>query len=223
MGALPKTSFPPEFRFGVATSAYQIEGAVHEDGRGESIWDRFCQTPGRILDGDNGDVACDHYHRWERDLDLIAELGLDTYRFSIAWPRIVPDGRGGINQSGLDFYRRLVEGALERGIRPLATLYHWDLPQALEDTGGWTNRETAMAFAEYAEVVAPLGGLRDGPRSSADSGLKCQPGIGHSERDIAHGVALLVCTSGDLLGHVQRRPAARVLLCAGTHRRTCYS
>ena len=158
MGALPKTSFPPEFRFGVATSAYQIEGAVHEDGRGESIWDRFCQTPGRILDGDNGDVACDHYHRWERDLDLIAELGLDTYRFSIAWPRIVPDGRGGINQSGLDFYRRLVEGALERGIKPLATLYHWDLPQALEDTGGWTNRETAVAFAEYAEVVvAALG------------------------------------------------------------------
>ena len=160
MGALPKTSFPPEFRFGVATSAYQIEGAVDEDGRGESIWDRFCRTPGRILDGDNGDVACDHYHRWERDLDLIAELGLDTYRFSIAWPRIVPDGRGRINQSGLDFYRRLVEGALERGIRPLATLYHWDLPQPLEDDGGWTNRDTAMAFAEYGEVVvAALGDL----------------------------------------------------------------
>ncbi|HEV7567482.1 MAG TPA: GH1 family beta-glucosidase [Microbacteriaceae bacterium] len=158
MGALPKTAFPPGFRFGVATSAYQIEGAVDEDGRGESIWDRFCRTPGRVLHGDTGDVACDHYHRWEQDLDLIAELGLDSYRFSIAWPRIVPEGRGRVNQPGLDFYRRLAEGALERGIKPLATLYHWDLPQPLEDAGGWANRETAVAFAEYAEVVvAALG------------------------------------------------------------------
>lgn len=160
MGALPKQPFPSEFRFGVATSAYQIEGAIDEDGRGESIWDRFCRTPGRILDGDTGDLACDHYHRWEQDLDLIASLGLDAYRFSIAWPRIVPEGRGRINQPGLDFYRRLVEGALERGIKPLATLYHWDLPQPLQDAGGWANRETAAAFAEYAEIViSALGDL----------------------------------------------------------------
>src|SRR6476659_1456552 len=135
MGALPNLPFPRQFRFGVATSAYQIEGAVDEDGRGESIWDRFCRTPGRVASGDTGDVACDHYHRWECDLDLIAELGLDAYRFSIAWPRIVPDGRGRVNQRGLDFYRRLAEGALERGLQPLATLYHWDLPQSLEDIG----------------------------------------------------------------------------------------
>jgi beta-glucosidase len=158
MGALPKSSFPRDFTFGVATSAYQIEGAVDEDGRGESIWDRFCRTPGRVANGDTGDVACDHYHRYERDLDLIAELGLDAYRFSIAWPRIVPEGRGRVNQRGLDFYRRLVEAALQRGIRPLATLYHWDLPQPLEDAGGWAARDTALAFAEYAEVViAALG------------------------------------------------------------------
>jgi len=158
MGALPKTGFPRDFSFGVATSAYQIEGAVDEDGRGESIWDRFCRTPGRVANGDTGDVACDHYHRYERDLDLIAELGLDAYRFSIAWPRIFPEGRGQVNQPGLDFYRRLVEAALQRDIRPLATLYHWDLPQPLEDAGGWATRDTALAFAEYAEVViAALG------------------------------------------------------------------
>src|SRR5260221_4608369 len=153
MGALPKTGFPPDFTFGVATSAFQIEGAVGEDGKGESIWDRFCRTPGRVANGDTGDVACDHYHRYEQDLDLIAGLGLDAYRFSVAWPRIVPEGRGRVNQAGLDFYRRLVEATLERGIRPLATLYHWDLPQPLEDAGGWAARDTALAFAEYAEVV----------------------------------------------------------------------
>jgi beta-glucosidase len=166
MGALPTIQrddhvrFPAGFRFGVATSAFQIEGAAAEDGKGESIWDRFCRTPGRVLGGDTGDVACDHYHRYEDDLDLIAGLGLDAYRFSIAWPRILPDGRGHVNQRGLDFYRRLVEAALERGIQPLATLYHWDLPQTLEDAGGWAARDTALAFAEYTEiVVAALGDL----------------------------------------------------------------
>ena len=153
MGALPKPAFPRGFRFGVATSAYQVEGAADEDGRGESIWDRFCRTPGRVANGDTGGVACDHYHRWEADLDLIAALGLDSYRFSIAWPRILPEGRGRVNQPGLDFYRRLTEGALERGLQPLATLYHWDLPQPLEDAGGWAVRDTALAFAEYAETV----------------------------------------------------------------------
>jgi beta-glucosidase len=151
MGALPR--FPSTFRFGVATSAFQIEGATDADGRGESTWDRFCATPGKVLNGDTGIVACDHYHRYEDDLDLIAGLGLDSYRFSIAWPRILPAGSGPVNQQGLDYYRRLVEAMLERGLRPLATLYHWDLPQPLEELGGWISRETALRFADYAAVV----------------------------------------------------------------------
>jgi beta-glucosidase len=159
MGALPRSVpadeplFPRDFRFGVATSAFQIEGAAHEDGKGESIWDRFCATPGRVAHGDTGAVACDHYHRYAHDLDTVAELGLDAYRFSISWPRVYPSGRGRVNQAGLDFYRRLVEATLERGLRPLATLYHWDLPQTLEDSGGWAARDTASAFAEYATTV----------------------------------------------------------------------
>ncbi len=140
--------------FGVATAAYQIEGAVQEDGRGESIWDRFSHTPGTIAGGDTGDVACDHYHRYEADLDLMAELGIESYRFSIAWPRVQPDGRGAFNPAGLAFYRRLAEGLLARGIEPVATLYHWDLPQALQDAGGWAARETAERFAEYARATA---------------------------------------------------------------------
>ncbi len=150
--------FPPGFTFGSATAAYQVEGAAREDGRGPSIWDTFSHTPGKVRDGDTGDVACDHYHRWEADLDLMAELGLDAYRFSIAWSRIMPTGTGSVNQAGLDFYSRLVDGLLERGIRPVATLYHWDLPQTLEDAGGWPTRATADAFEDYAAVVgAALG------------------------------------------------------------------
>jgi len=145
--------FPPGFVWGAATAAYQIEGAVDADGRGESIWDRFSHTPGKTLNGATGDVACDHYHRWAEDLDLMRELGVGAYRFSIAWPRILPTGRGAVNQAGLDFYRRLAEGMLERGITPYATLYHWDLPQALQDAGGWPARATAEAFAEYAGIV----------------------------------------------------------------------
>jgi beta-glucosidase len=145
--------FPQSFLWGVGTSAYQIEGAVKEDGRGESIWDKFCATPGKIYNGDSGAVACDHYHRWEQDLDLMKQLGVQTYRFSVAWPRIIPTGQGEVNQKGLDFYRRLTDGLLKRGIVPMATLYHWDLPQALEDKGGWANRDTSARFAEYAEVV----------------------------------------------------------------------
>ena len=151
-GAIEAT-FPDEFLWGAATAAYQIEGAVDEDGRGESIWDRFSHTIGKTANGDTGDVACDHYHRWQEDIGLMRELGLGAYRFSIAWPRILPEGRGAVNQPGLDFYERLVEGLLEAGITPWATLYHWDLPQTLEDAGGWPNRETADAFAEYADVV----------------------------------------------------------------------
>jgi beta-glucosidase len=152
-------TFPDGFAWGAATAAYQIEGSVSADGRGQSIWDIFSHTPGRTRNADTGDVACDHYRRLEEDLDLIGELGLRAYRFSVAWPRIQPDGRGTANQAGLDFYRRLVNGLLERDVAPSLTLYHWDLPQALEDAGGWTVRETAHRFAEYAAVVA--GALSD--------------------------------------------------------------
>jgi beta-glucosidase len=144
------TSFPRDFLWGVATAAYQIEGAADVDGRRESIWDRFSRTPGKVRNGDTGDVACDHYNRWPEDLALLSDLGIRAYRFSIAWPRVVPDGCGAPNQRGLDFYRRLVEGLRERGIAPFATLYHWDLPQALQDRGGWVNRDCAAWFAEYA-------------------------------------------------------------------------
>ncbi len=144
--------FPENFLWGTATCAYQIEGAVKEDGRGESIWDVFSHTPGKIINGDNGDVACDHYHRWQEDIQLMKSLGLKSYRFSIAWPRILPEGRGRINQPGLDFYNKLVDELLEAGIQPLATLYHWDLPTALE--GAWLNRSTVDAFAEYTGVIA---------------------------------------------------------------------
>jgi beta-glucosidase len=140
--------------FGAATAAYQIEGAAHADGRGESIWDRFAHTPGRIARGHTGDVACDHYNRWRTDLDLMAALGLEAYRFSIAWPRVLPEGGGGVNQAGVRFYRELAEGLRERGIEPIATLYHWDLPQVLQERGGWAERETAERFAEYAALMA---------------------------------------------------------------------
>jgi beta-glucosidase len=146
--------FPNHFIWGGATSSYQIEGAWNEDGKGESIWDRFAHTPGKIEDGSTGDVACDHYHRWRDDIALMKALGLKAYRFSVSWPRILPSGRGKVNQAGLDFYSRLVDGLLEAGIRPFATLYHWDLPQALQDQGGWPARNTAEAFGEYAQVVS---------------------------------------------------------------------
>ncbi|PZQ89589.1 MAG: beta-glucosidase [Leifsonia xyli] len=152
--------FGPDFVIGSATASYQIEGAAREDGRGPSIWDTFSHTPGRVWNGDTGDVADDHYHRWEADLDLMAELGLQAYRFSIAWPRIQPTGSGAVNPAGLAFYSRLVDGLLERGIRPIATLYHWDLPQALEDAGGWPARDTAYRFAEYAARTAEVLGDR---------------------------------------------------------------
>jgi beta-glucosidase len=142
-------TFPAGFKWGVSTSAYQIEGAVSEDGRGPSIWDTFSHTPGKIDGGGTGDVACDHYHRVESDLDLLRSLNVNTYRFSLAWPRLFPDGVRR-EQRGFDHYARLIDGLLERGIEPFVTLYHWDLPQALEDTGGWRSRETVERFAEYA-------------------------------------------------------------------------
>ncbi|HEX2771550.1 MAG TPA: family 1 glycosylhydrolase, partial [Micromonosporaceae bacterium] len=146
--------FPPGFVWGVATSAYQIEGAVAEDGRGVSIWDTFTHEPGRIADGTSGDIACDHYHRYVEDVALMADLGISAYRFSVAWPRIQPDGVGPANPAGLDFYDRLVDALLAAGIDPVTTLYHWDLPRARQDGGGWLNRDTAHRFGEYAALVA---------------------------------------------------------------------
>jgi beta-glucosidase len=145
--------FPDGFVWGSATASYQIEGAAQEDGRGPSIWDTFTRTPGRVFAGHTGDVACDHYHRYRDDVAIMKDLGLDAYRFSIAWPRVRPDGTGPVNTRGLDFYDRLTDELLSQGIDPLITLYHWDLPQVLESRGGWTNRETAYAFAEYAQIV----------------------------------------------------------------------
>jgi beta-glucosidase len=145
--------FPTGFRWGVATAAYQIEGAATEDGRGPSIWDTFATVPGHIADGSDGLVACDHYHRWAEDLDLLEWLGVGDYRFSVSWPRILPGGGSRVESRGLDFYDRLVDGLLARGIDPVATLYHWDLPQPLEDAGGWAERDTAWRFADLAVVV----------------------------------------------------------------------
>jgi beta-glucosidase len=151
---MERADFAPDFQWGAATAAYQVEGATSEDGRGPSIWDTFSHRSGAIIDGSNADVATDQYHRIEQDVALMADLGLNAYRFSIAWPRIQPLGSGKANRSGIDFYRRLAQSLIEHGIAPWATLYHWDLPQALEDRGGWLERDTALRFADYAALVA---------------------------------------------------------------------
>ena len=150
---LPSLAFPDGFGWGVATASYQIEGAIDVDGRSPSIWDTFSHRPGMIADGTNGDRANDHYRRWEEDVDLMSQLGTNFYRFSLAWPRLQPDGRGSLNQAGVDFYARLVDRLLDRGIKPWVTLYHWDLPQVLEDAGGWPRRDTAKRFADYVHRV----------------------------------------------------------------------
>ena len=152
-------SFPEDFTWGVATASYQIEGAATEDGRQPSVWDTFSATPGRVLNGDTGEIACDHYHRYKDDIALMAQLGIKHYRFSLAWPRIVPTGAGAVNEAGIDFYKRLVDCLLEHGITPHATLFHWDSPQALEDRyGSWRSREMAQAYADYVSaVVSRLG------------------------------------------------------------------
>jgi beta-glucosidase len=150
----PSLSFPPGFRWGAATAAFQVEGATAADGRGRSVWDTFTARPGTVLDGSTAEVAVDHYHRYREDVALMAALGLTTYRFSVSWPRIQPTGRGPANQRGLDFYSSLVDELLAHGIEPMLTLYHWDHPQALEDSGGWANRDTAERFADYAGLVA---------------------------------------------------------------------
>ncbi len=147
-------ALPPDFVWGAATASFQIEGAANEDGRGESVWDRFCATPGKVRNGDTGAIACDFYHRYRDDIALMRELGIDAFRFSIAWPRVLPEGRGRVNAAGLDFYDRLVDELLRNGITPFATLFHWDTPQAIEDAGGWSSRSTVDAFEEYVTAVA---------------------------------------------------------------------
>jgi len=147
-------SLPRDFVWGAATASYQIEGAAHEDGRSESVWDRFCATPGKVRNGDDGSIACDFYHRYRDDIGLMRELGLDAFRFSVAWPRVLPAGRGPVNEKGLDFYDRLVDELLGSGITPFVTLFHWDTPQVLEDEGGWPSRDIVDAFSEYVTAVA---------------------------------------------------------------------
>jgi beta-glucosidase len=158
---LPKL-FPSDFVWGAATASYQIEGAANEDGRGESVWDRFCATPGKVRNGDNGAIACDFYHRYSDDIGLMRELGLDAFRFSIAWPRVLPEGRGRVNAAGLDFYDRLVDELLGNGIAPYVTLFHWDTPQVLDEAGGWPVRDIVDAFSEYVEAVSERLGDRVG-------------------------------------------------------------
>ncbi|WP_225826035.1 GH1 family beta-glucosidase [Streptomyces naphthomycinicus] len=197
-------AFPQDFLWGTATAAYQIEGAVAEDGRAPSIWDTFSHTPGKIANDDNGDVACDHYHRWPEDIGLMRRLGVNAYRLSVAWPRVVPGGTGPVNPEGLAFYDELVDALLEAGITPSVTLYHWDLPQALQDRGGWPERETAFAFAEYASAVA----ARLGDRVKLWATLNepsCSAWIGHLEGKMAPGWtdlgAAVRASSHLLLGH----------------------
>ncbi|MEU9674313.1 GH1 family beta-glucosidase [Streptomyces parvus] len=181
------TALPADFTWGVATAAYQIEGAVAEDGRSPSIWDTFSHTPGKVDGGDTGDTACDHYHRVPEDIGLIKRLGADAYRFSIAWPRVVPGGDGPVNKAGLDFYDRLVDGLLEAGVTPFATLYHWDLPQVLQDRGGWTVRETSEHFAAYASQVVERLGDRVKDWATLNEPL-CSAWIGHLEGRMAPGL-----------------------------------
>ena len=150
---MSRIRFPEGFHWGTATASYQIEGAWNEDGKGESVWDRFTHTGGKILNGDTGNVACDSYHRYRDDVALLRQMNLSSYRFSISWPRLLPTGRGALNAKGIDYYQRLVDELLDAGIRPFPTLYHWDLPQVLEDAGGWPNRDTAGRFADYADAT----------------------------------------------------------------------
>ncbi|WP_351224510.1 GH1 family beta-glucosidase [Streptomyces sp. NPDC002133] len=205
-------SLPDDFAWGVATSAYQIEGAVTEDGRTPSIWDTFSHTPGAVDNGDHGDVACDHYHRWPEDIALMKELGITDYRFSIAWPRVVPGGDGPANPAGLDFYERLTDGLLDAGITPHATLYHWDLPQVLQDRGGWPARDTAEHFAAYASVVAGALGDRITRWCTLNEPL-CSAWIGHLEGRMAPGLtdirAAVPASYHLLLGHGLAAQAVR--------------
>ncbi len=197
-------AFPPGFMWGAATAAYQIEGATAADGRGPSVWDTFSRTPGKVRGGDTGDIACDSYHRYPEDADLLRSLGLSSYRFSVSWPRIFPEGGGQLNQAGLDYYKRLLDTLAERAITPTATLFHWDLPQALQDKGGWAARDTALLFAEYAAVVAGALGDRvnrwitlNEPLVVAHNGHR----IGVHAPGITDNVVAAAVTHHLLLGH----------------------
>lgn len=202
--AIDYAALPEDFLWGTATSAYQIEGAVAEDGRSPSIWDTFARVPGTIDNGHHGDTACDHYHRWREDIDLMGRLGTNAYRLSLAWPRIVPGGDGPVNVKGLDFYDRLTDGLLEAGITPSVTLYHWDLPQVLQDRGGWPERDTAEHFAAYAAAVAARLGDRVHHWATLNEPL-CSAWIGHLEGKMAPGLTDLTAAVRAsyhlLLGH----------------------
>ena len=176
-----------DFIWGVATSSYQIEGAANEDGRGKSIWDTFCKVPGKVANFDNGDIACDHYHRFKEDLDLMKWMGVKAYRFSVAWPRVIPDGVGRVNEMGLDFYDRLIDSLLEREIAPWLTMYHWDLPEALQLRGGWNNREVVEWFGEYGEVLTSRFGDRVKNWMTLNEPL-CSAWLGHLYGDMAPGI-----------------------------------
>ena len=178
--------FPADFIWGAASASYQIEGGAAEDGKGPSIWDTFSRTPGKTFDGDTGDTACDAYHRFEEDLDLMASLGIRHYRFSISWPRVFPQGTGEPNEAGLKYYEAVTDACLARGIKPWITLYHWDLPQALEDKGGWESRETALAFAQYAGTVARRLGRR-ADRYFTLNEPQCVVGLGYISGSHAPG------------------------------------
>ncbi|WP_458246515.1 GH1 family beta-glucosidase [Streptomyces sp. MAI_2237] len=197
-------AFPRDFLWGTATAAYQIEGAVAEDGRSPSIWDTYSHTPGKVEGDDNGDVACDHYHRWREDIGLMRRLGTNAYRLSVAWPRVVPGGDGPVNPKGLAFYDELIDALLEAGITPFVTLYHWDLPQVLQDRGGWPERDTALAFADYASAVAERLGDRVTQWATLNEPL-CSAWIGHLEGRMAPGLTDLTAAVRAsyhlLLGH----------------------
>jgi beta-glucosidase len=212
-------SFPAGFTWGTATAAYQIEGAATEDGRGPSVWDTFSHTTGKVRGGDTGDVACDSYHRYPQDADLIKSLGLSTYRFSIAWPRIFPAGEGALNQAGLDYYKRLLDTLAEREISAAATLFHWDTPQPLQDKGGWANRDVALRFAEYAAVVGEALGDRvsqwitlNEPHVVAHNGHR----IGVHAPGLTDNDAAVAVTHHLLLGHGLAAQALRSVVPAGT-------
>jgi beta-glucosidase len=211
-------SFPPGFTWGAATAAYQIEGATSADGRGPSVWDTFSHTPGKVRGGDTGDIACDSYHRYREDVGLLASLGLSSYRFSVSWPRVQPGGRGAPNQKGLDYYRALVDELLSHGIAPAATLFHWDLPQELQDQGGWAARDTAQRFADYAALVADALGDRvdrwitlNEPQVVVSHGYRA----GEHAPGLRDSAAAAAATHHLLLAHGLAVPALRGLLPAG--------
>ncbi len=205
--------FPPGFTFGAATAAYQIEGAVTADGRGPSIWDTFSHTPGTTFQGHTGDVAVEHHSRYPADVALMAELGLSAYRFSTSWSRVLPEGAGRVEQRGLDFYSRLVDELLGAGVEPWLTLYHWDLPQALQDRGGWTDRDTAHRFADYAQVLHGALGDRVTHWSTLNEPM-CSALLGHMAGQHAPGVRDAVAAS---------RATHHLLLAHGLGTRCCAS